>query len=712
MEALTLRFRGGARPGGERHPEPDDGARVARPDLHRRAQQPHGPQPEPASRRGARGTRRQEPVPGAGRPPALVGHLADEGASGGVRLRPHAQDDGRLAVPHRVGDDLGDRDEEALHRVLGERGAAGVVGDVGPQPVQVGLVELQRVGVGRRRGQRLPVALRAVGPRVHEAGVGDGAAAAHGLRVGLAGGRDHARRERRRVRAHEGRRPSRGTRRWPRPRSAATRRSPAGAGSSTPVRRGRAAGARPPRRRRRRSRQSASVRAGWVYQVRGSRDRPRRRPGRAASRSSISCPVPQTATTRSPAAIPSAGRGGRRRGTCPRRRTAADGARRRSRCSAANCDHGVTDRADGWNATSPGRPRRPCRERFAKSASVAAAPLSATTATACPLPVAPRGAGRGRPSGGAGLGAEAGTGRPAARGRACGLIHRGASTRRVPRRERAAGVLWRVPGAGGAAKPNGASRRGRRRAWRDQADAAGLGPVGGDTVGVRVPPPAPPRDADVATTGPSGPVPPVSGPRRSDAEVAAETLHVAGGPHVVVRLLDPAFGVDEEGGADHAHDDLAVQLLLAIGAVGLQDLGVRVGQQREGQAPSRGTSRAWRACPGRSRSTATPRPPARRGCSGSRPTAWCSPASSRPGRSRGSRACRAARPATPATCPRREARNRGRRRPAAAARTPVRAFRSMLPPTVPAPGGRRAFRGETCRDCSNQASLVMLSPQR
>src|SRR5690606_36807407 len=90
----------------------------------------------------------------------------------GVRLRPHAPDDGRLAVPHRVGDNIGDRDGEALHLVLGERSVAGVVEDVRPQPVQVGLVELQRVGVGRRRGQRLPVALRAVGPRVHEAGVG------------------------------------------------------------------------------------------------------------------------------------------------------------------------------------------------------------------------------------------------------------------------------------------------------------------------------------------------------------------------------------------------------------------------------------------------------------------------------------------------------------------------------------------------------------
>src|SRR5690606_185072 len=275
------------------------------------------PRPEPASRRGARGTRRQEPVPGAGRPPALVGDLADEGASGGVRLRPHAQDDGRLAVPHRVGDDLGDRDEEALHRILGERGAAGVVGDVGPQPVQVGLVELQRVGVGRRRGQRLPVALRAVGPRVHEAGVGTarpictvsgwvlraaattpaGSDAEYGHMRAAPVSRN-ATLATASIRCHStisggGRFVHAGS---PRTRS---RRPPAAASSAA-------------------LRQSASVRAGWVYQVRGSRNSTSASAVPSASRSSISCPVPQTATTRSPAAIPS-----RRKGRAPSRNLSA-----------------------------------------------------------------------------------------------------------------------------------------------------------------------------------------------------------------------------------------------------------------------------------------------------------------------------------------------------------------------------------------------------
>ncbi|GDY83535.1 hypothetical protein SAVCW2_27340 [Streptomyces avermitilis] len=56
---------------------------------------------------------------------------------------------------------------------------------------------------------------------------------------------------------------------------------------------------------------------------------------------------------------------------------------------------------------------------------------------------------------------------------------------------------------------------------------------------------------------------------------------MAGGLHVVQRPLDLALLVHDHRGADDADDRLAVQLLLAEGAVRLQDLLVRVADQRD-----------------------------------------------------------------------------------------------------------------------------------
>ena len=54
-----------------------------------------------------------------------------------------------------------------------------------------------------------------------------------------------------------------------------------------------------------------------------------------------------------------------------------------------------------------------------------------------------------------------------------------------------------------------------------------------------------------------------------DSEVAPELGHVAVCLDVVLRYPDPPLFVDDERRADHALDGLAVQLLLAEGAVGV-----------------------------------------------------------------------------------------------------------------------------------------------
>src|SRR5690606_10844813 len=69
----------------------------------------------------------------------------------------------------------------------------------------------------------------------------------------------------------------------------------------------------------------------------------------------------------------------------------------------------------------------------------------------------------------------------------------------------------------------------------------------------------------------------------SDRQVATQLGHVTGGAHVVLRQLDPALLVDEEGGADDAGDGLAVHLLLPEGAPLGEHRAVGVRQQREGQ---------------------------------------------------------------------------------------------------------------------------------
>src|SRR5215470_2888318 len=70
---------------------------------------------------------------------------------------------------------------------------------------------------------------------------------------------------------------------------------------------------------------------------------------------------------------------------------------------------------------------------------------------------------------------------------------------------------------------------------------------------------------------------------RSYAQLFSQARDVTGGLHVVVGPAHHAAGVDHEGGPDHAHGRLAVELLLPVRAVRLLHRVIRVGQQREGQ---------------------------------------------------------------------------------------------------------------------------------
>ena len=98
-----------------------------------------------------------------------------------------------------------------------------------------------------------------------------------------------------------------------------------------------------------------------------------------------------------------------------------------------------------------------------------------------------------------------------------------------------------------------------------------------------------------------------------EAEVLAQLGDVAGGLDVVLRQLDLAVLVDDERRADHALDDLAVELLLAEGAVRRHHRPVRVGEQRDRQARrARGTSPASPACRARCRAPRSRRPAASR----------------------------------------------------------------------------------------------------
>src|SRR5690606_39397167 len=67
------------------------------------------------------------------------------------------------------------------------------------------------------------------------------------------------------------------------------------------------------------------------------------------------------------------------------------------------------------------------------------------------------------------------------------------------------------------------------------------------------------------------------------AELLLEAGYVAGGADVVEGLLDLPVGVDDEGGADHPLDLLAVELLEPVRPVRPVDLQLRVREQREGQ---------------------------------------------------------------------------------------------------------------------------------
>ena len=78
--------------------------------------------------------------------------------------------------------------------------------------------------------------------------------------------------------------------------------------------------------------------------------------------------------------------------------------------------------------------------------------------------------------------------------------------------------------------------------------------------------------------------PPGYGPAASsDRQVLAQLRDVAGRAHVVLRHLDLPLRVDHERRADHAGHGLAVHLLLAERAPGVEHVLVGVGQQREGE---------------------------------------------------------------------------------------------------------------------------------
>ncbi|GAA3061482.1 hypothetical protein GCM10020000_50890 [Streptomyces olivoverticillatus] len=69
------------------------------------------------------------------------------------------------------------------------------------------------------------------------------------------------------------------------------------------------------------------------------------------------------------------------------------------------------------------------------------------------------------------------------------------------------------------------------------------------------------------------------GGRLLQPQVLDDLRDVAGGLDVVEGALDLALLVDDHGGADDAGDGLAVELLLAEGAVGLEDLLVGVAEE-------------------------------------------------------------------------------------------------------------------------------------
>src|SRR5262249_11359149 len=71
---------------------------------------------------------------------------------------------------------------------------------------------------------------------------------------------------------------------------------------------------------------------------------------------------------------------------------------------------------------------------------------------------------------------------------------------------------------------------------------------------------------------------------RSGADLGPQPGDVAGGLDAVEGLLDGAVRVDDERGPDHADGGLAVELLLAVGTVGLEHGVIGIGEQREGQA--------------------------------------------------------------------------------------------------------------------------------
>src|SRR6185437_9523586 len=108
--------------------------------------------------------------------------------------------------------------------------------------------------------------------------------------------------------------------------------------------------------------------------------------------------------------------------------------------------------------------------------------------------------------------------------------------------------------------------------------------------GIRTPtvsPPTGPKPAAYAISPRPRPRPaggrPLVERYRLGADLGAQPGDVAGGLDGVQGLLYPPVRVHHERGPDHPDGDLAVELLLAPGAVGLERGVVGVGQQREGQ---------------------------------------------------------------------------------------------------------------------------------
>ena len=134
-----------------------------------------------------------------------------------------------------------------------------------------------------------------------------------------------------------------------------------------------------------------------------------------------------------------------------------------------------------------------------------------------------------------------------------------------------------------------------------------------------------------------------------DADLGPQAGDVAGGLDAVHGLLDGAVRVDHERGPDHADGGLAVELLLAVGAISLERGVIRIRESdRRGRCgppnPGFASLKGWS---GEMPSTVMPAEFRLSPAARNRRLPWCSRASSRPGRSTRSPAGRGTRIARP-----------------------------------------------------------------